>query len=64
MQERALKTAVVALTALLAIVVAAGAILVASTQNGNTIPTVEAVFHEPVGNFHSSTTLYVDDKMK
>ena len=62
MQERALKAIIIALTTLLAIVVAIGAFLVAGTQNGNTVPIIETVFHEPVGDIYSPITLSVNDK--
>ncbi len=62
MQERVLKLAVVVLTALLAGLVAFGAILVAGTQNGQVADPIEAAYHEPQANSYSPDPLLVEDK--
>jgi len=62
MQERVLKLAIVVLTALLAGLIALGAILVMGTQNGQVAGPLEAAYHEAQANTYSPDPLPVEDK--
>lgn len=62
MHERVLKTALVALSALLAALVALGVFLVAGTQGGTTAGVINDVLPQPAEAAHSVEHLPVKDR--
>ena len=62
MQERMLKVAIIALTTILAMLIAFGAFLVAGTQQGDTAPVIKAAFKLHDSENETPAPLPVEDK--